>query len=389
MKTQKQKSVLVLGSTGSIGESALEVIGALPHRFRVVGLSAGSRWQRLREQIREFRPEAAAVADGHEDIDPDDCDDLLACELYLGENGVLDLIDKVNADIVVGAISGWAGFKPCLKALRTGCRLALANKETLVVGGRMVRETAERSGAEILPVDSEESAIFQAMQAGRGSEVRRIFLTASGGPFLDWPVEKLRDATPAQALQHPNWDMGRKITIDSATLMNKALELIETKWLFDVDPGAIQVLLHPQSIVHSMVEFEDGSVLAQLGAPDMKVPIQYALTYPERVEGAGMRLDLCDMRRLELRAAEKEEFPALKLGYEVARLGGTSGAVMNASNEVAVDAFLSGRIGFTDIVKVVEKVLTEHKTGPGRELAELELADLAAREETERCITQL
>jgi len=387
MKNKNQKKVLILGSTGSIGTGALDVIRELSPRFRVIGLSAGSQWDLLCRQTREFRPLAVSIG---EDSVPESADgDELACELHLGDNGLCELIKKVDADIVVGAITGWAGFKPCLQALETGCRLALANKETLVVGGRMVLEAAERSGAVILPVDSEESAIFQAMQAGRRDEVRRVFLTASGGPFHDWPAHQLEGVTPAQALCHPNWDMGRKITIDSATLMNKALEIIETRWLFDLDPDQIQVLIHPQSIVHSMVEFKDGSVIAQLGAPDMRVPIQYALTYPDRTEGPGERLKLEDLQGLELRAVGPQEFPALGLGYEVARRGGTSGAALNAANEVAVDAFLSGRIAFTDIVKVVRKVLSEHKTRPAREVEVLELADREARKEAEKCLSLL
>ncbi len=385
-----QKSVLILGSTGSIGTNALEVIRSLPGRFRVAGLSAGSDTTKLCEQVREFHPPFAAVADGC-------CDDdtlgarfrELDCELHFGQNGLCRLVERAKADIVVGAISGWAGFQPCVKALETGCRLALANKETLVVGGQIVRETMQRCGSTIVPVDSEESAIFQAMQSGRRSEVRRIFLTASGGPFLDWPAERLKDVTPEQALQHPNWNMGSKITIDSATMINKALEIVETRWLFDIEPDRIKVLLHPQSIVHSMVEFDDASIIAQLGATDMKVPIQYALTYPERTSGPGKRLDFDEMTGLDLRMAGEDEFPALKLGYYVAEAGGTSGAVLNAASEVFVDAFLKGRIGFTDIVDGIGRVLFQHKNGPGGGFEELVQADIRARQEAEKCLTCL
>ncbi len=385
----REKTVLILGSTGSIGVNALNVIRELSPRYRVVGLSAGSDWELLYEQIREFRPVAAALADDYAKDEARTLISGLDCELDFGDNGICGLVEKVDADIVVGAITGWAGFRPCLRALETGCRLALANKETLVVGGKLVREVAERSGAVVFPVDSEESAIFQAMQAGRRDEVEQVFLTASGGPFHDWPADRLKDVTPRQALCHPNWEMGRKITIDSATLMNKALEIVETRWLFDIEPERIKVLIHPQSLVHSMVEFEDGAIMAQLGATDMKVPIQYALTYPERICGPGERLDFGEMQRFDLRAPAPGEFPALDIGFKVAGMGGTGGAVMNAANEVAVDAFLEGRIGFTDIVKLVGTVVSRHKDGSGYGFKELEQADRRAREETEKCMLRL
>ncbi len=386
MEDKKKTRVIVLGSTGSIGVNTLRVIGELSPRFCVVGLSAGGNRELLQEQIRRFRPEAASLADESTQCAVGGGRRELDCLRYFGDNGVERLVEDVDADIVVGAISGWAGFRPCVKALEQGRRLALANKETLVVGGRLVTGLAERSGAELLPVDSEESAIFQAMQAGRRSEVRHVLLTASGGPFHNWPADKLDDVTPEQALCHPNWDMGRKITIDSATLMNKALEIVETRWFFDIEPRKIKVLIHPQSIVHSMVEFEDSSILAQLGAPDMKAPIQYALTYPERVAGSARKLDFEQVQRLELRVAAPEEFPALELGYRVAELGGTSGAVMNAANEVAVDAFLNGQIAFTDIIRVVQQVLDGHEVVTDCDLERLEIADRLARREAGKAV---
>ncbi len=384
-----RKTVLVLGSTGSIGDGTLDVIRELSSDFRVVGLSAGRDREKLLAQVREFRPAAAALADSCGITDIRACARALDCELYFGENGLCRLVENIDADIVVGAITGWAGFRPCLKALEKGCRLALANKETLVVGGELVRHTAQRFGSSIFPVDSEESAIYQAMKCGSRGEVRQVFLTASGGPFHGRPPESLCDVTPEEALRHPTWKMGRKITIDSATLMNKALEIVETRWLFDIEAERIKVLIHPQSLVHSMVEFEDGSILAQLGAADMRVPIQYALSYPRRVEGPGQRLDFQELKCLELREASPDEFPALELGYRVAGEGGTAGAVMNAANEVAVEAFLNGRIGFTDIVRLVDIVMTEHKASSADSFEELRLADMEAREETEKWLTRL
>ncbi len=386
MEKRNRTKVVVLGSTGSIGSNTLNVIRHLTDEFDVVGLSAGRDWENLTSQIREFRPKAAAILDGYGGEPLKKSCHELECQLNFGEDGLCGMIDNLQPDIVVDAITGWAGFRPCLAALEKGCRLALANKESLVVGGKLVQNLLQNSDSTILPVDSEESAIFQSLTGGKRSEVRKIFLTASGGPFHEWPAESLEDVTPEQALCHPNWDMGRKITVDSATLMNKALEIVETRWLFDIEPEKIQVLIHPQSVIHSMVEYEDASIIAQLGAPDMQVPIQYALTYPQRVTGPGESLDFSAFQQLELRAASGDEFPALEIGHRVAEMGGTSGAVMNAANEVAVEAFLDEKIGFTDIVKSVNKVLTKHKLGSGETLEELENADRWAREETIKCI---
>ena len=379
------RKVLVLGSTGSIGTSTLSVVESMPERLKVVGMSAGSRWELLAEQVREFRPEACALADpdAAQKVVEHFGDDL---RVLGGPDGIEQLVEEVEADVVVGGITGWAGFRPCLKALQQGRELALANKETLVVGGEVVRAVLDEGEGRILPVDSEQSAIFQAMCCGETSEVSRVIVTASGGPFHGLSEKERREVTPADALRHPNWDMGRKITIDSATMMNKALEVIETHWLFDLPADRIDVLIHPQSIIHSMVEFVDGSVMAQMGAPDMRLPIQHALTWPERLECCADRVDLGKLGQLNLEDPGPEELPALELGYEVVRTGGTSGAVFNAANEVAVAAFLDEMIRFTEIVPLVRDVVEKHDVRQGPNVEQLEEADRWAREEARGCL---
>ncbi|MFP4027588.1 MAG: 1-deoxy-D-xylulose-5-phosphate reductoisomerase [Candidatus Brocadiia bacterium] len=383
------RKVIVLGSTGSIGNSTLDVVRGLSGRIEVVGLSACSRWKELAEQVREFNPFSAAIADLQHKSDFSEAVGEENVELYFGPDGICKMLENVEADIIVGAITGWAGFGPSVRTLELGLTLALANKETLVVGGPLVNRLARQNATSILPVDSEQSAIFQAMASGKRAEVRRVILTGSGGPFRGRDKNQLRDVTPTEALNHPTWDMGRKITIDSATMMNKALEVIETRWLFDLEVDQIDVLVHPQSIIHSLVEFVDGSVLAQLGVPDMKLPIQYALTYPDRIPGPVERLDLTKVGNLDLEEPDYETFPALEIGYRVARRGGTSGAVLNAANEVAVEQFLREQIAFTDITGVARKVLDEHDLVQKPDLADLEAADRWAREEARRCCAQL
>jgi 1-deoxy-D-xylulose-5-phosphate reductoisomerase len=292
-----------------------------------------------------------------------------------------------GADVVVAAMVGAAGLGPALAAVTAGKRLALANKEALVMAGHLVTAAAREHGAEIVPVDSEHSAIFQALRAGRREELDHVTLTASGGPFYRRSAAELTGITPAEALAHPTWQMGPKVTIDSATLMNKALEVIEARWLFDLRPEQIRVLVHPQSIVHSMVTFADGSTLAQMSTPDMQMPIQYALTHPGRRPGLTAALDLAAVGSLTFAEPDLMRFPALRLGFEVARAGGTSGAVLNAANEVAVEAFLGGRLAFTDIVKVSERVLSTHTPTPGPDLETILRADAWAREEAKRCLT--
>ena len=374
------KRVALLGSTGSIGTSCLDVIAALPDRLAVAALTAHTNWERLCEQARRFRPRCVTLTDDARlaQLDRSRLDGDV--ELLVAPDRVERLVTDPGTDIVLTAVVGAAGLRGTWAALAAGKTVCVANKETLVLAGPLVMDLARRTGARILPVDSEHSAVFQAMQAGQPREVRRIQLTASGGPFRTWSREQIEAATPEQALKHPTWQMGRKITIDSATMMNKALEIIEAKWLFGLDPDQIEVIVHPESIVHSLVEFADGSVIAQLSPPDMRLPIQYALCFPDRVPGPSPRLDLARLGPLHFEAADMERFPALQLGYEVARRGGTAGAVLNAANEVAVERFLAGTIRFSDIVRACRAVLESHTFDPGPTLDGLLAADRWARD---------
>ena len=374
------RNLSILGSTGSIGCSTLEIADRFPDRFRVRALSARRSVERLADQIRRFSPEVAAV------IDADAADALrrhlgsdAGVEIVCGDDGYRAAATIDSADIVVGAMMGAAGLKPTLAAIEAGKDIALANKETLVVAGGLVMAAARQRGVRILPVDSEHSAIFQSLSGQRRQDLVRILLTASGGPFLRTPAEAFARLTAAQALKHPNWEMGSKITIDSATLMNKGLEVIEACRLFDVSPDRIEVVVHPQSIVHSMVAFVDGAVIAQLGLPDMKAAIGYALAYPERLDVGVCAPDFPAIGTLDFERPDTERFPCLKLAFEAVRKGGTLPAVLNAANEVAVEAFLGGRVGFTDIPKVVEAAMgrVAHLEDPN--LEELLAADAAAR----------
>jgi len=354
------RHLAILGSTGSIGRSALDVVRSLPDRFQVTVLVAGSRWKELLEQITEFSPKVAALSD------PEAAEELkrrLAgrdVEVLSGEEGVIQAAKHPESDVVLSAIVGAAGLRPTLAAIREQKTVALANKETIVMAGELVMREAAKLGVGILPVDSEHSAIFQAMSAGRHEEIARVIITGSGGPFRGLSAEELSKVTPEQALNHPTWQMGPKITIDSATLMNKALEVIEAHWLFGLDVEQIDLLIHPQSIVHSMVEFLDGSVIAQMGTPDMRGPIQYALTWPDRFECPARRLRLSEIGALEFERPDRERFPAVALGFEAARRGGTAAAALNAANEVAVQAFLDRRIGFNDITAIADEVMKGH-----------------------------
>jgi 1-deoxy-D-xylulose-5-phosphate reductoisomerase len=373
------RRIAILGSTGSIGVNALSVAKHLS--LPVKGLAARSNWERLRDQVREFRPTRAALLEGVERLQVNG-----STQVFGGADGIREIARADDVDVVLSAITGAAGLQPGLDALERGKTLALANKESLVAAGPLMLEAAKRGGGRIVPVDSEHSAIFQAMQSGKRDEVRRILLTGSGGPFRETPKEQLENATVEQALKHPTWSRGGKITIDSATMMNKALEIIEARWLFDVDPSQVEVVVHPQSIVHSLVEFRDGSVMAQLGAPDMRVPIQYALTYPDRPEGNARRLDLIEAKQLTFQAPDVEKFPAIRLGYRAAREGGTMGAVLNAANEVAVEAFLGGKIRFPRIVRISEQVMDAHSTKRKPGLADILEADGWARAEAQRLV---
>ncbi len=374
--------IAILGSTGSIGCNALDVIESLPDLFQVVALSAHSRGEQLLEQVRRHRPAAVALTcDG-----PDEalCAQLeqLGAKVYRGPAGMVELVRRDDVDTVVAAVVGAAGLPAVLEAVRAGKRLALANKEALVVAGSLLIPEARRRGVPILPIDSEHSAIFQAMQCGRLAEVKRVILTASGGPFRTWPIERIREATYADALAHPTWKMGSKITIDSASMFNKGLELIEACWLFNLPPEKVEIVVHPESVVHSMVEFVDGSVIAQLSPPDMRLPIQYALTYPDRCEGPARRLDLSKAFSLRFEPPDFEKFPSLKIAYDVAQRRGTYGAVMNAANEEAVAAFSEGNISFGEISQVVALTIDAHAAGAvsSPALDDLLAADRWARE---------
>jgi 1-deoxy-D-xylulose-5-phosphate reductoisomerase len=382
-----RRRVVVLGSTGSIGTSCLDVIDALPDRLEATGLSAHVQWEALFEQARQRRPRWVTVTDPNAARQADPARLGGASRLLAGADGVVTMVTDPDVDVVVTAVVGAAGLAGTWAALEAGKTVAVANKETLVMAGPLVMDLARRRGARVLPVDSEHSAIFQALAAGRPGEVARVVLTASGGPFRGKSPAELADVTVDEALCHPTWRMGPKITVDSATLMNKALEVVEARWLFDLPPEKIDVIIHPESVVHSFVEFTDGSVLAQLSPPDMRLPIQYALTYPERVPGPARRLCWAELGAWHFEQPDGETFPALQLGYEVARRGGTCGAVLNAANEEAVGRFLGGELPFLDIPRVCRDVLANHNYSARPTLAELTAADRWARLEVARWIT--
>lgn len=382
--TDRVVRVAVLGSTGSIGRSALEVIAASGGRLEATVLAAHSSTAMLARQAQAMRPRWLVVTDAGAAAAQDWSGLPSGVELLVGDEALSEAVARPEVDVVLSAIVGSAGLRSTWAALEAGKRVALANKETLVMAGPLVMDLARRSGGTILPVDSEHSAVFQAMRAGRREEVRRVVLTASGGPFRAHTREQLAEVTVAEALAHPTWEMGPKITVDSATMMNKALEIIEARWLFDLRVEQIEVVIHPQSVVHSFVEFVDGSVVAQLSPPDMKLPIQLALTWPERREGIARRIDWSRAWKLDFEPADFERFPALALGTEVARAGGTAGAVMNAANEAAVAAFLAGELRFVDIVPACRSVLDVHHYDSNPSLEQLFALDLWAREEVAR-----
>jgi 1-deoxy-D-xylulose-5-phosphate reductoisomerase len=379
-------NIAILGSTGSIGRNALEVVAASGGALKAVALSAHHDLDRLTEQARSVQPKwvvasdvEAAAGRSWSNLPP-------GCQVLSGPQGLEQVVRMPEVDVVLAAIVGSAGLRSTWSALDAGKRVALANKETLVMGGPLVMRLAAERGGQIIPVDSEHSAVFQALQAGRRHEVKRVILTASGGPFRNYTAEQLRHVTVDDALNHPTWQMGPKITVDSATMMNKALEIIEARWLFDLKPDQIDVVIHPQSVVHSLVEFVDGSVVAQLSPPDMKLPIQYALTYPERQPGVAAKLDLTQHLQLDFDPPDHERFPAIQLGLEVARDGGTAGAVLNAANEAAVAGFLSGELGFTEIVPACRSILQQHHFESQPSLERLFELDSWARQEVRRWV---
>ena len=348
------RKLAILGSTGSIGTQALDVAARHSDRFKVTALVAHSSSEKLFEQVRRFRPQIAALSVEPKEI-PEDIRE--GCQWMFGENVLLDVVRACDADDVLVSVVGVVGLAAVMESLACGKRVLLANKEPLVAGGELVTEAARKAGHPLLPVDSEHSAIFQCLQGAQGNVPTRLILTASGGPFRTWAKEDIYNARPEQALKHPNWSMGRKITIDSASMMNKALEVIEARWLFDMSAEKIDVLIHPQSVIHSMVEYADGAVMAQLGTPDMRLPILYAMSYPERLATGGKRLDFTQMNALTFEQPDYDRFPGLKLAYDALKVGGSMSAVLNGANEIAVDAFLHERIPFGAIAQLVGETM--------------------------------
>lgn len=378
------KRLTVLGSTGSIGRSTLEVVANNAEKFRVVALTAGWNIDLFERQIRSFKPDIVAVAD------PKTADKLNkrinGLEIFSGMEGINYAASHGNSDFVISAIVGSAGLAPTIAALKAGKPVGLANKEALVMAGEIVNREARRNRVRIIPVDSEHSAVFQCLEGHKKAGIRRIILTASGGPFVNKTREELKNITAKDALKHPNWSMGRKISIDSSTLMNKGLEVIEACWLFGVPPDRVDVLVHPQSIVHSLVEFKDRSCLAQLSMPDMRGPISYALSYPERINDPIPGLDLAKIGALTFKRPDNKNFPCLSYAYEAMKTGGTMPCVLNASNETAVKAFLNGRIGFNGIPSVIKKTIEDHVVKSAATVQKVLDADRWAREKAEEYV---
>ncbi|HET6370048.1 MAG TPA: 1-deoxy-D-xylulose-5-phosphate reductoisomerase [Nitrospiria bacterium] len=383
------KKVVVLGSTGSIGVNTLDVISRFPERFSVVGLTAAKSADKLEEQVRRFSPKVVSLTDEEAAASLRKKLRSTKVEVLSGVEGAVRVASHPEGDVVVSGIVGAAGLLPTLAAVRAGRTVALANKETLVVAGELVCAEACRFHSKILPVDSEHSAIFQALEGQRRRDVKRIILTASGGPLFKMPISQKKAITPEEAVRHPTWKMGEKISIDSATLMNKGLEIIEARWLFGLTPEKIDVIIHRQSIVHSMVEFIDRSVIAQLGIPDMRCPISYALSYPERVELPLPSLDLERVGTLTFEKPDPKEFPALTVAYESLKAGGTTPAVLNAANEEGVYAFLRKEIGFLEMMTVVQKTLDAHVPSSPHSLDDFVLADQWARDKAKEVIKEL
>ena len=383
------KRIAILGSTGSIGTSALDVLNHLGPDYQVTALSAHSQADKLAGQMRAFKPSAVAITDESQAARIRTAAAGTRTEVYVGAEGLERMVEREDIDIVLAAIVGAAGLPAVFAAVRTGKTLALANKEALVVAGSLLIPEARKRGVSILPVDSEHSAIFQAMQCGTSREIKKLILTASGGPFRNATREKMENATLDDALNHPTWRMGNKISIDSATMFNKGLELIEACWLFDLPPEQVEIVIHPESVVHSMVEFVDGSVIAQMGPPDMRTPIQYALTYPERLPGVSRKLDITKTFSLHFHPPDYDKFPALRLAQDVARRGGSLGSVMNAANEAAVSACVAGNIPFGGIARAVEYTIQSHTLMPAPSLDDLLTADKWARKSVMEFVNEM
>jgi 1-deoxy-D-xylulose-5-phosphate reductoisomerase len=373
------RTLALLGSTGSIGVSALRLVREFPERFRIHGMVAGKNLKLLASQVKAFRPKVVAI---QYEADVPRLRKLLGktkVDILHGEAGASAVASAAPVDVVLAAIVGGAGLMPTLRGLLAGKEIALANKEALVMAGEIFVKAAKQKKVRLLPVDSEHSAIFQCLQGNQRNEVDKIILTASGGPFLRAPLNRLAKVSIAQALKHPNWKMGQKITIDSATMMNKGLEVIEAHWEFDMAPSAIEVVIHPQSVIHSMVRYQDGAVMAQLGIADMRIPIAYALSYPHRLKGGWPALNLFEPGELNFLTVEQKRFPALSLAYVALSEGGTMATVLNAANEIAVAAFLAGRIGFREIHRIIERTMQRHNNSRAKEIEAILDVDRWAR----------
>ena len=384
------KKISILGSTGFIGTNTLKIISAFPERYKVVGLAAGSNVAKLSEQIKMYKPDVVSVTS------PALAEKLktllsphTSLPIFVDQAGMIEVATYPEADLVVSAMVGSVGLLPTMAAIRSGKRLALANKETLVVAGKLVMEAAQSYGVDIIPIDSEHSAIFQVLKGQKKEDVSRLILTASGGPFLNYDSKRLTNITPEEALKHPVWKMGKKITIDSATLMNKGLEVIEAHWLFNLPPEFIQVVIHPQSIIHSMVEYCDGSTLAQMSLPDMRLPISYALAYPERLKNDLPSLNLANLGKLTFFEPDFERFPSVRLAYQSLQEEASMCAVLNGANEVAVEAFLKKRISFSEISLVIQKSMDKHHPRSIKDIEDAMEVDAWARQTANKIVNAL
>lgn len=380
------KNIVILGSTGSIGANTLDVVSKFPEDFQVLGLAAGSKASILAEQIKNFRPAVVALSSRDAAKELRTLIGPSSVEILEGEEGLCAVASLTQGDLVISAIVGAAGLKPTLAAIQAGKPVALANKEPMVMAGQLMQDEARKHGVTIFPIDSEHSAIFQSMEGHRKEDIRRVVLTASGGPFWDWEPSALAHVTPEQALKHPNWKMGAKITTDSSTLMNKGLEVIEAKWLFDLPPEQIEVVIHRESIIHSMVEYCDGSVIAQLGHPDMRTPISYAMKYPQRVSLSPPLLDLWKIGTLTFYQPDTTKFPCLQLAYQALAGGNGLPATLNAANEIAVQAFLDQQIRFPDIPKIIEETMDTYRPSPLASLQDVLEVDRWARERAKKLV---